>query len=64
MEPPASPGVDQDPDPRANPNVVFFLRGNGIAMRDDGVSVYRDVAEKLGVSTRSGQGHHHLRRAA
>ncbi len=56
MEPLREPGVDQDPDPRAHPNIVFFLRGNGIATRDDGVSVFRDIAEKLGVSTRSDKG--------
>jgi hypothetical protein len=56
MEPPRDPGVDQDPDPRANPNVVFFLRGNGIASREGSVSLYRDIAEKLGVATTPGKG--------
>ena len=49
--PDASPDAPADPDAdRGNPNVVLFLRGNGIALRLDGVSIYRDVAEKLGVS--------------
>jgi len=49
--PDTSPDAPADPDAdRGNPNVVLFLRGNGIALRLDGVSIYRDVAEKLGVS--------------
>ena len=48
---PTSPDVPADPEAdRGNPNVVLFLRGNGIALRPDGVSLFRDVAEKLGVS--------------
>lgn len=42
---PAAPEAD-----RANPNIVLFLRGNGIALRPAGVSLFRNVAEKLGVS--------------
>jgi hypothetical protein len=29
---------------------VLFLRGDGIALRPEGISLFRDVAEKLGVS--------------
>jgi bifunctional DNase/RNase/tetratricopeptide (TPR) repeat protein len=35
---------------RANPNTVLFLRGNGILLRAEGMSLFRDVAEKLGVA--------------
>ncbi|MEZ6140855.1 MAG: hypothetical protein R3B84_09815 [Zavarzinella sp.] len=46
-----SPNTLADPEAdRGNPNVVLFLRGNGIALRPDGVSLFGDVAEKLGVS--------------
>ncbi len=48
---PTSADAPADPEAdRGNPNVVLFLRGNGIALRPDGVSLFRDVAEKLGVS--------------
>jgi tetratricopeptide (TPR) repeat protein len=48
--------IPQDPDVRDNPNLVFFLRGSGIAPRAGGLSLYRDVAEKLGISTHPGSG--------
>jgi tetratricopeptide (TPR) repeat protein len=36
---------------RENPNLVFFLRGNGIALRPgDRVSLFEDVTEKLGIA--------------
>lgn len=35
---------------RDNRNLVLFLRGNGIALRPEGMSLFRDVAEKLGVA--------------
>ncbi|MFO1419591.1 MAG: tetratricopeptide repeat protein [Candidatus Competibacteraceae bacterium] len=35
---------------RENRNLVLFLRGNGIALRPEGMSLFRDVAEKLGVA--------------
>jgi hypothetical protein len=35
---------------RENPNLVLFVRGNGIALRPEGMSLFRDVAEKLGVA--------------
>jgi hypothetical protein len=35
---------------RENPNLVLFLRGNGIALRPEGMSLFRDVAEKLGIA--------------
>src|SRR5207244_13231931 len=53
---PPSDGIPQDRDVRENPNLVFFLRGNGIAPREGGVSLYRDVAEKLGLATTPGRG--------
>jgi tetratricopeptide (TPR) repeat protein len=34
---------------RESPNLVLFLRGNGIALRTEGMSLFRDVAEKLGL---------------
>jgi tetratricopeptide (TPR) repeat protein len=48
--------IPQDPDVRDNPNLVFFLRGSGIAPRAEGFSLYRDIAEKLGISVHSGNG--------
>jgi tetratricopeptide (TPR) repeat protein len=36
---------------RDNPNLVLFLRGNGVSPRPDGMSLFRDLAEKLGLST-------------
>jgi hypothetical protein len=45
------PGAPLNPEAeRENPNLVLFLRGDGIALRPEGVSLYRDVAEKLGVA--------------
>ena len=41
------PGEAMD---RENPNLVLFLRGNGIALRPEGMSLFRDVAEKLGIA--------------
>ncbi|MDQ2695467.1 MAG: hypothetical protein M3Z21_08855, partial [Pseudomonadota bacterium] len=35
---------------RENPNLVLFLRGNGIALRPEGISLFRDLAEKLGIA--------------
>jgi tetratricopeptide (TPR) repeat protein len=35
---------------RESRNLVLFLRGNGIAPRPEGMSLFRDVAEKLGVA--------------
>jgi tetratricopeptide (TPR) repeat protein len=35
---------------RENPNLVLFLRGNGVLPRPEGMSLFRDVAEKLGVA--------------
>ena len=35
---------------RENRNLVLFLRGNGIALRPEGMSLFRDVAEKLGIA--------------
>jgi hypothetical protein len=55
LRPPAD-GIPQDQDVRENPNLVFFLRGNGIAPRPGGVSLYRDIAEKLGIATTPGKG--------
>jgi tetratricopeptide (TPR) repeat protein len=53
---PVTDGIPQDQDRRENPNLVFFVRGNGIAPREGGVSLYRDIAEKLGISTRPSEG--------
>jgi tetratricopeptide (TPR) repeat protein len=35
---------------RESRNLVLFLRGNGIALRPEGMSLFRDVAEKLGIA--------------
>ncbi len=35
---------------RENPNLILFLRGNGIVLRPDGMSLFKDIAEKLGVA--------------
>ena len=43
-----SPGNDEAG--RVNPNLVLFLRGNGLALRPAGVSLFRDVIEKLGTA--------------
>ena len=56
MSPPAPPAIPQDQDVRENPNLVFFLRGSGVAPRLGGISLYRDIAEKLGISAREGSG--------
>ena len=56
MAPPAGLKDPQDYDVRAHPNLVFFLRGSGILQPEGGVSLERDVAEKLGVSARPGHG--------
>ena len=56
MAPPAGVKDPQDYDVRAHPNLVFFLRGSGILQPEGGVSLERDVAEKLGVSARPGHG--------
>jgi hypothetical protein len=53
---PVAGGNPQDPDVREKANLVFFLRGNGIAPRAGGISLYRDIAEKLGIATASGEG--------
>ena len=56
MAPSAGAKDPQDYDVRAHPNLVFFLRGSGILQTEGGVSLERDVAEKLGVSARPGHG--------
>jgi len=56
MAPPAGVKDPQDYNVRAHPNLVFFLRGSGILQPEGGVSLERDVAEKLGVSARPGHG--------
>ena len=56
MAPPAGVKDPQDYDVRAHPNLVFFLRGSGILQPEGGISLERDVAEKLGVSARPGHG--------
>jgi tetratricopeptide (TPR) repeat protein len=38
---------------RENPYLVLFLRGNGIVLRPEGMSLFRDVAEKLGIAVES-----------
>ncbi len=53
---PAEAKDPQDYDVQAHPNLVFFLRGSGIVPREQSVSLEREVAEKLGVSARPGQG--------
>jgi tetratricopeptide (TPR) repeat protein len=35
---------------RENPNLVLFLRGDGIAIRPEGLSLFHDVTEKLGIA--------------
>jgi bifunctional DNase/RNase/tetratricopeptide (TPR) repeat protein len=44
-----APGREERAD-RDNPNIVLFIRGNGILLRAEGMSLFRDVAEKLGVA--------------
>jgi bifunctional DNase/RNase/tetratricopeptide (TPR) repeat protein len=44
------PGPGTDVPDRESPNLVLFLRGNGLTLRSDGVSLFRDVAERLGVA--------------
>jgi hypothetical protein len=43
-------GTTSQPTDRENPHLVFFLRGNGVVLRAEGMSLFRDVAEKLGVA--------------
>lgn len=40
----------EDEAGRDNPNLVLFLRGNGVALRPGGMSLFADVAEKLGLA--------------
>jgi tetratricopeptide (TPR) repeat protein len=40
----------QESEGRENPNLLLFLRGDGIALRSEGMSLFRDVAEKLGIA--------------
>jgi tetratricopeptide (TPR) repeat protein len=40
----------QDDAGRENPNLVLFLRGNALTVAPGGVSLFRDVAERLGVA--------------
>ncbi len=35
---------------RENPNLVLFLRGNAITVRSQGLSLFRDLAERLGIA--------------
>lgn len=42
--------IDMGNAERENPNLVLFLRGNGIALRPDGMSLFKDIVEKLGVA--------------
>ena len=44
-----APAIEEAGD-RDNPNLVMFFRGNGIALRPEGVSLFRDVTEKLGLA--------------
>jgi hypothetical protein len=49
-------GSAREADDRENPNLVLFLRGNGIAVRPEGLSLFRDLAEKLGVAVQGAGG--------
>jgi len=41
---------DRPDERRDNPNLVLFLRGDGLYPRGEAVSLFHDVAEKLGVA--------------